>query len=109
MVDLRLVALIVLLAERDRRNWRVLVLDLDGRRLSRTQGALQTVGGADQPAPAVRLGADGRPDRLAGSEARFISLDDRGRILIAGETHDENYMSRDDSGLSYPAVARLLA
>ena len=29
--------------------------------------------------------------------ARFVRLDDRGRILIAGEAYDENHMSRDDS------------
>ena len=79
---------------------------------------------ATYDAAVVRLTARGRRDRtfpkatvkfgrlrglrLAGSEARYVSIDDRGRILIAGEAYDENYMSRDDPGYSYPAVARLL-
>lgn len=44
---------------------------------------------------------------LIASEARFVDIDDRGRIVIAGEAYDDDYLGRDDVGYSYPAIARL--
>lgn len=46
--------------------------------------------------------------RLVDSEARHIAIDDRNRIVVAGEAYDDDYELRDDFGQSYPAVARLL-
>jgi hypothetical protein len=45
--------------------------------------------------------------RLIASEAHQVAIDDRGRIVLAGATYDDDYGIRDDLGRSYPAVARL--
>ena len=45
--------------------------------------------------------------RLIASEAHHVAIDDRGRIVLAGVTYDDDYAIRDDLGRSYPAVARL--
>jgi uncharacterized delta-60 repeat protein len=45
--------------------------------------------------------------RLVDSEARHVAIDDRNRIVVAGEAYDNDYELRDDFGRSYPAVARL--
>ena len=55
---------------------------------------------------AKRLGSL-RGVRLIASEARHVAIDDRGRIVIAGEAYDDDYGIRDDLGRSYPAIARL--
>ena len=44
---------------------------------------------------------------LVASQARHVAIDDRGRIVIAGEVYDDDYELRDDLGKSYPAIARL--
>ena len=52
-----------------------------------------------------------RPDRGLLRLRRFmpydLSLDDRNRIVIAGESYDEDYIQRDDVGLSFSSIARL--
>ena len=77
-------------------------------------------------AAVARLSARGRLDRgfgdggvvskqlgtlrgvtLVASEARHVALDDRDRIVVAGEVYDDEYELRDDLGRSYPAIARL--
>ena len=55
---------------------------------------------------AKQLGAL-RGVRLIASEARHVALDDRDRIVIAGESYDDDYGIRDDLGRSYPSIARL--
>ena len=45
--------------------------------------------------------------RLVASEIRHVAIDDRDRIVIAGEAYDDEYELRDDLGRSYPAIARL--
>ena len=45
--------------------------------------------------------------RLVASEANFVAIDRRGRIVIAGTAYDDEYAIRDDNGTPYGAVARL--
>jgi hypothetical protein len=74
-------------------------------------------------AAVTRLTPRGRPDRrfgvvvrqlgaargvrLVASEIRFVAIDDRDRIVVAGEAYDDEYILRDDTGRSLPAIARL--
>ena len=77
-------------------------------------------------AAVARLTARGRADRsfgrrgvvarqlgaargltLVASEARHVAIDARGRIVVAGEAYDNEYLLRDDLGRSHPAIARL--
>ena len=53
-----------------------------------------------------QLGA-ARGVTLVASEVRHVAIDDRGRIVVAGEAYDDEYELRDDLGRSYPAIARL--
>ena len=85
-------------------------------------GSAEAARGSFQAAVA-RLSARGRLDRrfgvvakrlgslrgvnLVASQARHVAVDDRGRIVIAGEVYDDDYELRDDLGKSYPAIARL--
>jgi hypothetical protein len=55
---------------------------------------------------ARQLGA-ARSLTLVASEARHVAIDARGRIVVAREAYDGEYLLRDDLGRSYPAVARL--
>ena len=75
---------------------------------------------------ALRLTARGRPDRtfatrgrkrftlanVAGvdidsSDIQHLAVDDRGRIVAAGNVYDTDYIDREDYGNPYPAIARL--
>ena len=85
-------------------------------------GSAEAARGSFQAA-VTRLSARGRLDRrfgivskrlgalrgvnLVASQARHVAVDDRGRIVIAGEVYDDDYELRDDLGKSYPAIARL--
>ena len=40
--------------------------------------------------------------RLVASQARHVAVDDRGRIVIAGEVYDNEYLLRDDLGRAIP-------
>ena len=44
---------------------------------------------------------------IVSSSANRVAVDDRGRIVIAGQVYDEEYGIRDDQGQPYPAIARL--
>ena len=74
----------------------------------------------------LRLSARGRLDRAFGdrgikrfrlgfvpgvkivsSSAEFLAVDDRDRIVVAGQVYDDEYEIRDDQGNPYPAIARL--
>ena len=55
----------------------------------------------------VRQLGSARGVRLVASEIRHVAIDDRDRIVIAGEAYDDGYELRDDLGRSYPAIARL--
>jgi hypothetical protein len=55
---------------------------------------------------ARQLGA-ARGLTLVASEARHVAIDARGRIVVAGEAYDNEYLLRDDLGRSHPAIARL--
>ena len=85
-------------------------------------GSAEATHGSFQAAVA-RLSARGRLDQrfgvvverlgtlrgvtLVASQARHVALDDRGRIVLAGEVYDDDYELRDDLGKTYPAIARL--
>jgi uncharacterized delta-60 repeat protein len=77
-------------------------------------------------ATVLRFGAHGRPDRtfatrgrkvfllgripgtrISGSSIGAVAIDRRGRIVVAGEVFDEDFVDREDQGNPYPAVARL--
>ena len=60
-------------------------------------------GSASSPSGSARCAACG----LVASQARHVAVDDRGRIVLAGEVYDDDYELRDDLGKSYPAIARL--
>jgi hypothetical protein len=53
-----------------------------------------------------RLG-DVQGVNIIGGSADHVAIDDRGRIVVAGESFDDEFMSRDDQGLAYAAIARL--
>ena len=44
---------------------------------------------------------------VSGASPHHVALDARGRIVIAGEVYDSDFVSREDQGTAYPAIARL--
>ncbi|WP_169542102.1 hypothetical protein [Solirubrobacter soli] len=44
---------------------------------------------------------------IVSSTADHVAIDDRGRIVIAGQSYDDEFIGREDQGQSYPAIARL--
>ena len=44
---------------------------------------------------------------IVGASADHVAIDDRGRIVVAGQSYDDELMTRDDQGRAYPAIARL--
>ena len=107
----------------------VAIRDFTATRIVRDRrGRIVVAGSADAArgsfeAAVARLSARGRLDRrfgvvskrlgalrgvrLVASQARHVAVDDRGRIVLAGEVYDDDYELRDDLGKSYPAIARL--
>ena len=45
---------------------------------------------------------------ISASGADSVAIDDRGRIFVAGEVFDDDFVFREDTGNPYPAIARLL-
>jgi hypothetical protein len=53
-----------------------------------------------------RLG-DVQGVNIVGASADHVAIDDRGRIVVAGQSYDDEFMTRDDQGRAYVAIARL--
>jgi hypothetical protein len=45
--------------------------------------------------------------KILSSSANQVAVDDRGRIVVAGQSYDEESGIREDEGQPYPAIARL--
>ena len=44
---------------------------------------------------------------IEASDIQHVAVDDRDRIVLAGNVYDNEYVDREDYGSPYPAIARL--